>query len=155
MMRPLAVILLLFSSGSTDNFFHRLNQDTSQRTGVLGDLECWKGICPEKFGTNVTCPDDANPSLSKEQCSDQDKKCFKVTGYFGSEPAWAFGCLSEKDVLKQGYDFENGCSDVTDKIKEVNKKEELRDFELCFCDTPLCNTATKKTVAATIVLFFL
>ena len=43
----------------------------------------------------------------------KDQAIQKIPPDFGSEPAWAFGCLSEKDVLKAGLDFENGCSDVT------------------------------------------
>ena len=31
----------------------------------------------------------------------------------GSERGSFFGCVSEKDALKQGFDFGNGCSDVT------------------------------------------
>ena len=39
--------------------------------------------------------------------------------------------------------------------EDPKAEKKAKDVEVCLCDTPLCNTATKKTVAATIVLFFL
>merc|ERR1712130_8858 len=139
-MGSLAVILLLFSSG------------------VLGDLECWMGGCGTKGpGSEPDCSDDANPSLSKQQCPEKYKKCMKLTGYVESKPYRSFACVDGEWVLREmGVDPENGCYDITAKMNENPRAEKkVKDAEVCLCNTPLCNTATKKTVATTIFLFFL
>ena len=43
----------------------------------------------------------------------KDQAIQKLPPDLGSEPGRSFGCVSEKDVLKAGLDFANGCSDVT------------------------------------------
>merc|ERR1719507_134735 len=144
-MRSLAVILLLFSSGL---------DGTKSR-----NLECYDGNCGENrrmggFKFNDTCSDDAYPRLKKITCSSE---CLKIVGYDNSTLIRFFGCSKKRMKKINGEKFGIGCSDGTDEAKADSHSDSFANVEVCLCDTPLCNTASKKvfTTFLAVVLFSL
>jgi len=122
MMRSFAVVLLLFSSG------------------VLADLECWEGGCGGPGEDPCT---DSDPSLNKTICKAPVDMCAKAEGNINSASFKYWGCDMKENS-------ETGCYDVTDDLNDQlgNGLGIFSDVEGCFCDTALCNSATKQTFAA-------
>jgi len=137
-MRSLAVILLLFSSGLGG---------TKSR-----NLECYEGNCGEGLGLNGPCSDDAYPRLKKIACRSDATKCVKMVGYENSTPVQLFTCATP-EMDKFGI----GCSDRTDEANSRSHSDRYANVEACLCDTPFCNTGSKKvfTTFLAVVLFSL
>jgi len=140
-MRSLAVILLLFSSVF--------------RTALT--LECYEGNCGEirALGLNDPCSDDAYPRLKNITCPSDATKCGKLVGYVNSTLFRSFDC-SSPETDKFGI----GCSDRTDETNAAapdSVRGSIANVEVCLCDTPLCNTGSKKvfTTFLAVVLFSL
>jgi len=107
------VVLLLFSSG------------------VLGELQCWEGLCyPGMSEFPQGCPTDPSSSLTKTTCSmaalNSTELCWSSVGYVNSSIEWYFGCEPVP-----GWNS-TGCSDIADADTGYY-------MEVCYCDTPLCN----------------
>lgn len=115
-MRSFAVALLLFSSG------------------VLGDLECWEGMCG--LGGEGNCTDSV-PSLEKTTCP--TTVCAQAEGRFNSKPFKIWGC----DLFGEEYS-ETGCFGVTGDLNDLGINGMFYDVDACFCDAALCNSNTTR-----------
>jgi len=137
-MKSLAVILLLFSSGDA--------------------LQCYKGAC---FPGISPCSDEM--SLQETTCP-QGFMCMKMTGLVNSQEMKTFDCIQPNANAQQLGIEDGGCADPKEFMEDLGVGSmgaaflgQMSDMEMCLCDTPLCNTASKKAFATFLgfLLFFL
>jgi len=132
------VMLLLFSSGDA--------------------LQCYQGVC-----VPGRCPDDPTTSLQKITCPQGHTMCMKMTALISGykSPMMRFDCAPALTATMLGIK-DGGCADPTDVMEDMGMdmgaaQNQMSDMEMCFCDTSLCNTASKKafTTFLGFLFFFL
>merc|ERR1712226_1329967 len=133
-MISLAVMWLLFSSGDA--------------------LKCYQwGCAPGSSGLSPCYSSPAFlPTPQEITCPQGQTMCMKQTGLLNSEAMKIFGCV-QPDAIAQQLGIENGgCADPKEILMNAGSGvdtgglpvDQMSDMEICLCDTPLCNTASKK-----------
>jgi len=73
--------------------------------------------------------------------------CMKTTGYIKEELMMDFDCANPDGPAEQLGIKDGGCADSTEVMKATGGFGDMESLETCFCDTPLCNIASKKAFA--------
>merc|ERR1712233_62612 len=121
-------------------------------------LQCYQGMCAPGSSGVSPCSDDHTPSLHKITCPEGHTMCMKMTGLVSgyNETKMRFGCAKPAAALLLGIK-DGGCADPKEVIEDLSASQpnagmgaaldQMSNMEVCLCDTPLCNTASKKSDA--------